>query len=139
MGTAIATRNTEYVLYLGANEGAARCARLALASKLAEWKMSELFEDASLITSELVTNAARFGAIFTLMLRRTLERALVIEVEDSSPEVPAVNNYPLADLDREDFDDNGGRGLFVVQALADAWGHHPTDKGKIVWAVLKCR
>lgn len=113
------------------------CARLALAKKLMEWQMTELLDDASVIISELVTNAARLGKIFSLTLRRTDRRTLRIEVEDSSAEVPKPRD-PLADLDREDPDDNGGRGLVLVEALSDRWGYELLPAGKIVWATLSC-
>jgi len=45
----------------------------------------------------------------------------------------------LATLDvrEEHFDDNGGWGLPLVQALANSYGVEPTQGGKWVWASLK--
>lgn len=114
------------------------CARLALASKLSEWQMTELLDDAGVIISELVTNAAQLGKIFTLKLLRPAAGTLRIEVEDPSPEIPKRRD-PLEDLGREDPDDNGGRGLVLVEALSDAWGYDLLPAGKVVWATLSCR
>jgi hypothetical protein len=36
-----------------------------------------------------------------------------------------------ADLTTDD-----GRGLVLVDCLADAWGHRPTDHGKVVWCTI---
>ena len=33
----------------------------------------------------------------------------------------------------------GGRGLRIVEALAERWGSDPLDAGKVVWAELPCR
>ena len=68
MGTALAVQHTTYELFLGPRDEAASCARMALKAKLPEWRMSALFDDASIVVCELVTNAARLGEIFTLML-----------------------------------------------------------------------
>jgi anti-sigma regulatory factor (Ser/Thr protein kinase) len=113
------------------------CARLALANQLAEWQLTELLDDARVIISELVTNAARLGKVFTLTILRPAEGTLRIEVEDSSPAVPKRRD-PLADLGRDDPDDNGGRGLVLVEALSDTWGYDLLPAGKVVWATLSC-
>src|SRR4051812_11766626 len=121
-----------YLSGLGEEDQPVACARLALADKLTEWQLKELLDDASVITSELVTNAAKLGKIFSLKLLRPTERTLRIEVEDSSPEIPRRRD-PLEDLDREDPDDNGGRGLVLVEALSDEWGYDLLPSGKVVW------
>ena len=65
--------------------------------------------DAALLTSELVTNA----------------------VAHASTPVEAPTYKPLT-LDREH-----GRGLAIVDAIADAWGVAPVDDhGKVVWFEL---
>jgi serine/threonine-protein kinase RsbW len=130
--------HTLYLSGIAEEDQPVSCARLALANKLTEWQMTELLDDASVITSELVTNAARLGKIFTLKLLRLTDGLLRIEVEDSSQEIPRRRD-PLADLDREDPDDNGGRGLVLVEALSDAWGYDLLPAGKVVWATLSCR
>lgn len=127
-----------YLSGLAEEDQPVSCARLALANKLIEWQMKELLDDASVITSELVTNAARLGKIFSLKLLRPTARTLRIEVEDSSPEIPKRRD-PLEDLSREDPDDNGGRGLVLVEALSDEWGYDLLPAGKVVWAMLTCR
>ena len=62
-----------------------------------------------------------------VIVRRT---ALVrIEVRDSSP-------VPLPPTCHRDADDETGRGLTVVAALARSWGWHPEASGKVVWCEL---
>lgn len=130
--------HTLYLSGIAEEDQPVSCARLALAAKLTEWHMIELLDDAGVIISELVTNAAKLGKVFTLKLLRPADGTLRIEVEDSSPEIPKRRD-PLEDLAREDPDDNGGRGLVLVEALSDQWGYDLLPAGKVVWATLSCR
>lgn len=52
-----------------------------------------------------------------------------IEVRDSSP-------VPLPPTCHRDADDETGRGLTVVAALAESWGWQPEASGKVVWCEL---
>jgi hypothetical protein len=54
-----------------------------------------------------------------------------IEVYDSSL-------VPLPPARAGDDDDESGRGLTVVAALAQAWGWQPRRVGKVVWCELAC-
>ncbi len=54
-----------------------------------------------------------------------------IEVHDTSP-------VPLPPARRSDDDDECGRGLTVVAALADAWGWRPARSSKLVWCEMAC-
>jgi anti-sigma regulatory factor (Ser/Thr protein kinase) len=101
---------------------------------LHEWGLRHLADDAALIVSELVTNAVDASEILpdrppvTLRLLAT-ELSLVIEVWDHSP----------LDLEPREAvaDDECGRGLTVVAALADRWGCERTARRrKVVWAML---
>ncbi|WP_240109792.1 ATP-binding protein [Streptomyces sp. MUM 203J] len=86
-------------------------------------------DTAELLTSELVTNAlihTRRGAVVTATLGRTTLR---VEVRDFVPELPDPY-VPVTD------DGTHGRGLLLVQALADAWGVHTQGVGKVVWFEL---
>jgi hypothetical protein len=64
----------------------------------------------------------------SLVIVRSPERVR-IEVRDSSP-------VPLPPTCRRDVDDETGRGLTVVAALADSWGWQPEAQGKVVWCEL---
>ncbi|MGN6794572.1 MAG: ATP-binding protein [Streptosporangiaceae bacterium] len=52
-----------------------------------------------------------------------------IDVHDSSP-------LPLQSARDHDADDETGRGLTVVAALAESWGWRPEPFGKVVWCEL---
>jgi hypothetical protein len=62
-----------------------------------------------------------------LVLRRGL-RALWIEVHDPDVRLPRIRQAGETD--------EGGRGLYLVDALSARWGARPTDAGKFVWFEL---
>ena len=86
---------------------------------------------ALLLTSELVTNAilhARTPVQLGVLVDG--DRALVC-VADRLPESPALS--PRA----HSHDRPGGRGLALVEDLADTWGTTTYTGGKTVWFVLQ--
>lgn len=122
------------VLELAPLPGAIPCARLHAVHVLHEWGLRELADDAALIVSELMTNAADASIVLperppiALRLLAT-DTSLVIEAWDQSP----LDLEPqTADVDAE-----CGRGLLVVAAVSDRWGCKRTGYcRKVVWAAL---
>jgi len=83
---------------------------------------------ALVLTSELVTNAV-LHARTEVDVRVDLDaERMRVEVADGDPRLPT----PL-DLTPDAL---GGRGLFLVEQLAAAWGSDPCDGGKVVWFTL---
>lgn len=106
-----------------------RAARQFVAAALASWDLDDLTEVATLCTSEVATNAVRHAeSAFRLAIEaRTAE--VIVEVEDLSSDEPVSQ---LPDLDTE-----GGRGMWLVTAMAGRWGcDQLVDGGKIVWFSL---
>ncbi|GAA2963164.1 ATP-binding protein [Streptomyces enissocaesilis] len=93
---------------------------------------------ARLIIAELTANAALHGRVRGRKARLDLTldpTCLLVEVTDARGD-----HLPAPPPDSEAGDGEGGRGLLLVEALADGWGwrpHHPG--GKTVWAVLVTR
>ncbi|WP_345434587.1 ATP-binding protein [Actinoallomurus vinaceus] len=104
---------------------------------IGEFGRHDRCSDAELIISELATNAVKAapGKLIKVMITRVGAES-VLSVWDPAPEFPAVNADPFADLEDDDFDHNGGRGLLLVRSLAIAWGctATPDQGGKWVWA-----
>jgi len=89
----------------------------------------ELTADATIVVSELVTNAVLYAPGPIRLNLRWRAGRLHIEVHDTSPERPSARDTPSA-LERN------GRGLIIVNALAREWGSHLTPQGKVTWAHL---
>jgi anti-sigma regulatory factor (Ser/Thr protein kinase) len=99
----------------------------------------ELIEDAVLAVSELVTNAIAAvgmlgatpaGSPGVSLVVAAHGQGVRIEVADSSP-AP----LPVAWGEGSESDESG-RGLSVVDALAEHWGWRPGGVGKVVWCEL---
>ena len=91
---------------------------------------ADAIDTASLIVSELATNALVHGD--------GSEITIVCEADSGILTIGAVDygtDHP-AILDATE-DDESGRGLALVDAIADEWGYEPCDGGKLVYARLK--
>ncbi|GLW12525.1 hypothetical protein Misp01_76530 [Microtetraspora sp. NBRC 13810] len=103
-------------------------ARHLVAQFLTMWHLEELHTEVTTTVSELVTNAVLHGCapIAVTMIRSG--RFLRVQVADSSP----AWNLPAGTATLED---EGGRGLQIVEAYTHEWGVKPElDGGKTVWA-----
>lgn len=112
-----------------ADLGAVPETRKALRELLRQWGRPGRSEVAELLTSELVTNAlvhTDHDAVFTAVVG---PRGLRVEVRDFVARRPRMC-VPVAD------DGTHGRGLMLVQSLADAWGVRAHGVGKSVWFEL---
>jgi len=80
---------------------------------------AELVDDASLLVSELVSNAVKYGGVGRIMLHVEADSNRVrAEIVDRGsgfePETRANRKLALGD--------EGGWGLHLVETLADEWG-----------------
>jgi two-component sensor histidine kinase len=93
-----------------------------------------VLEVAVLLTSELVTNAVRYGGPLIVLTVHDQADTLRVEVHDDGPWLPVA-----ADRDERA---TGGRGLQLVESLAHAWGTSARGAGhlgKAVWFALRKR
>ncbi|MGW4955429.1 ATP-binding protein [Streptomyces parvulus] len=101
--------------------------RRIVRAALSHWGHHALAETAELLTTELTTNALRHGRGRDIGARIYLTPThLVIEVKDGSPEIPTPRCVGP--------DDENGRGLLLVETLAEAWGVTPS--GTTTWCTL---
>ncbi|MGW5867113.1 ATP-binding protein [Streptomyces sp. NPDC055239] len=126
----------EYWFNLPALRTSARAARDAVHDQLLAWQVPGGTScDAVLLVSELTTNAVLHTDSVHVLCGLTLtddERRLRIELHDEG-HAPARPTARVAGPGEE-----CGRGLFLVQQLADRWGSARSTraKGKFVWAEL---
>ena len=93
-----------------------------------DWQLPASCDVAVLLASELATNAVRYARTpLTVWLGHRSDR-LVLSVEDASATV-ATQRQP-------DVWEESGRGLQLVDALADRWGERELAGGKLVWAEI---
>ncbi|MFI1953121.1 ATP-binding protein [Streptomyces xinghaiensis] len=104
---------------------AARRQVVSLAQDLGLPMSDQTLETVELLAGEVIANAVLYtGAPCGVAVTRADER-LRVEVTDADASLPsAVEAGP---------NDESGRGLLLVNALADAWGTQPESPGKTTW------
>lgn len=122
-------------LELPAHRSSVRVARRSMGARLTAWRLpAALCEDAVLLLSELATNAVRhtLSARILCGIGFVSDVCLRLEVHD--------HDYSGSELPRREAgpEDEGGRGLLLVEQLADAWGvdRSGLTGGNAVWANL---
>jgi anti-sigma regulatory factor (Ser/Thr protein kinase) len=80
----------------------------------------------AVVVSELVTNAVRHGGGCVAYAFEAYDGQVHISVADGSSVIPR----------RRKPDGSGGYGLGLIEALADDWGVHDHQGGKLVWVRL---
>ncbi|MEU8874513.1 SpoIIE family protein phosphatase [Streptomyces javensis] len=104
-------------------------ARSAVHGWLYEWEMGHVAEKMELLVSETVTNALIHAATDVHVCARGYSDCVRVEVRDSDVHPARQETSPLQDDDPAE----SGRGLLIVDALADRWGNSPSGRGKTVW------
>ncbi|MGW2425168.1 SpoIIE family protein phosphatase [Streptomyces sp. NPDC001709] len=100
-------------------------ARRLVREQLLQWGLPQAVETAELLVSEVVTNAVRHAVSEPVGLRVVRTDALLFEVTDDEPALPAM-------LSAGPYDESG-RGLRVVSRLAREWGASASGHRKTVW------
>ena len=116
------------VLHLQPGLHAPARARHWLADACRAWGCQDLAPDAVLLVDELTTNVVLHAGTNCLVEADFDDLALLVRVSD---EIPGDLRSAEATLYGE-----RGRGLMIVDALANAWGVNPTPTGKSVWFAL---
>ncbi len=103
----------------------AGAARRFVADVLPQWELPDLTDSVSLLVSELVTNAVLHTTGDVEVAMQHLPDRLRVEVSDESERLPAPRSA--------DEEDTGGRGLLILEVLAQDWGIDLRGAGKAVW------
>jgi serine phosphatase RsbU (regulator of sigma subunit)/anti-sigma regulatory factor (Ser/Thr protein kinase) len=103
-------------------------ARHMIRAAVRAWGAGERADEIELVADELITNALMHtdgAALVTLRVLSGADRRLRVDVEDSSSALPR----------RREAGEEGvsGRGLLLVDLLADVWGVDARGGGKCVW------
>ena len=109
----------------------ARELRREVVAALEAWDLPQLADDATVVATELFSNAVEHAGHLTGRVRVLLARrlgGLLVQVHDANPTAPRVLDPGLTAT--------GGRGMRMVQRTASAWGHRPAGPGKTVWCWL---
>lgn len=88
-----------------------------------------LIETVELLTTELVTNVVIHTRSASDLVVKADDQGVRVEVSDDDPQLPVVGALEPAAT--------SGRGLFILDALADEWGiDRAADHTKTIWFEL---
>lgn len=110
---------------LPAHPASSRAARSFVAEHLRGWGVDSAVDDATLLVSELVTAAVLHVRSPIDLVVRKVRAAVRVEVFDEGQR----SAKPLD----PDFEGAAGRGLSLVEAVADRWGIDETGGGQTIW------
>ena len=89
---------------------------------------TEVVEVVTLLVSEAVTNAVLHAGTEVRVRIGHDGQSVRVEVADASPALPVVRHTSGAAAT--------GRGMLLIDQLADNWGQHTSADGKVVWFEL---
>ncbi|MGH8913896.1 MAG: ATP-binding protein, partial [Acidimicrobiia bacterium] len=90
-----------------------------------DWAEGASDERLAIVTTEIVTNAILHARTGFRVSATELPGGIRVEVTDRSTDPPVMKSYGP--------ESPTGRGLHIVDAMADRWGVDPTKSGKTVW------
>ncbi|MEU2790509.1 SpoIIE family protein phosphatase [Streptomyces sp. NPDC007100] len=108
-------------------------ARHMIRAAVRTWGARDRAEEVELVADELITNALLHtdgAAVVTVRMPRGADRRLRLEVADRSSALPRRREPGESAM--------SGRGLLLVDRLADVWGVEPRGTGKCVWCEFDC-
>ncbi len=111
--------------------GTARLSRELVTEACVRWELPHLAGAACIVVTELVNNVVVHARTpMTVMLARHGD-SMSVAVRDRSTHVPRFSGEPVP------VTSYGGRGLLLIDSVAQRWGSLVLADGKVVWAVLE--
>ncbi|MGR8012213.1 ATP-binding protein [Streptomyces hypolithicus] len=127
---ASATGHPAYTETVPCRPESARKARILVCLALSTWHLDALSDDGKLIVSEFVGNTVKHTGCHSL-------RVTVTRLADDRVRIAVIDKSPKKAVARADgSEDESGRGLVVVAALASNTGTDTFTWGKRTWAEL---
>ncbi|MEV8309848.1 ATP-binding protein [Streptomyces flavidovirens] len=126
----------QYELSFPCDPRSARIARTTLRAVLTAHHLAELSYRAELLTSELATNSVRHTKGPAAVRLHWLHPVLRVSVWDMSPDLPKPQRKGVSVYDED------GRGLAILELVADRWGGCAIGEGpygqggKTIWFEL---
>ncbi|MDX3097459.1 ATP-binding protein [Streptomyces sp. ME01-24h] len=115
---------------LSSRPQSAAAARRLARQVLRQWGLPQFDDVVELLVSELVGNAVRHTGARTFGLRMIRRRGCIrVEVRDPSRALPCL--MPVREMDVS------GRGMFLIDRLADRWGVDLLPRGKTTWFEMR--
>jgi anti-anti-sigma factor len=109
--------------------GAARRSRELVTQACRRWDLAELAGPACIVVTEMVNNVVAHAHTPMAVLLARHADTMSVAVRDQSATVPQFTG-PVAPTSY------GGRGLLLIDSVADRWGSLKLADGKVVWAQL---
>jgi anti-sigma regulatory factor (Ser/Thr protein kinase) len=100
-------------------------ARRWVRSRLPSWLSHEDCERIVLLVSETVTNAVRHARSEVGLRLYDRRPTFRVEIDDGAASLPVTRHAGL--------DEESGRGVMLIEAVADRWGVTGRHSGKTVW------
>jgi hypothetical protein len=110
--------------------GAARRSRELITEACGRWDQPELAGLACIVVTEMVNNVVAHAHTPMTVLLAPRGDTMSVAVRDHSATVPRFTG-PVAPTSY------GGRGLLLIDSVAERWGSLELADGKVVWAVLE--
>lgn len=116
-------------LELSADPTSVGAGRRFVRATLLQWGLEDLVDTATLLVSELLTNAVLHARTAPEIVVRNEDNGVRVEVLDGSQRLPVAKGYGV--------DAATGRGLILLEQLSAAWGAEARGGGKAVWFELE--
>ena len=110
--------------------GAARRSRELVTEACGRWDLPDLAGPACIVVTEMVNNVIAHAHTSMTVLLALRGESMSVAVRDHSTLVPHFTGSPVP------VTSYGGRGLLLIDSVAQRWGSLPLDDGKVVWALL---
>lgn len=110
--------------------GAARHARELITEACLRWELPELAGPGCIVVTELVNNVIAHAKTPMVVLLGVHGDVMSVAVRDQSTVVPSFDGEPVP------VTAYGGRGMLLIDSVAERWGCLAVSDGKVVWAQL---